>query len=150
MLLSSLDPKRSSAYSPNLYDWLKRHSRFEGGGGEISDKVYLSSSEDGSNELYVGSIISGSATLFFSGAKLIDVVKCGMQAGRDYRPIQPEVFQEITGFWFLYQRNGRCSMDPSHALIFGGSPRFSKSSGVIRCLWCGTLLNEITKTKAQF
>lgn len=127
MDITLLHPRRSPAYSPNLYRWLRaRQSRYVLS-REIRDRVYrvTANSLMGRRHYFaVGSLVIGLGyenepfADDFSGAHLMHVLTMGTQAMSMCYPGGMSGLERIDDFWEQYRAKGRCVIDPEHTTHF--------------------------------
>ena len=120
--LSDVDPRKSIAFSPNLYRWLRKNrsmrlfaDRYEAEGVE-----YLGFLDDGG--FLIGSRLWG-VLCNGGGERTWAFSHLGM--GAIHRPL-----------WADYLKRGRCAIDPNHEHHFIDD-RYIVSGKTRACQWCG-------------
>lgn len=143
--LSDIDPKKSPAFSPNLFKWLQlraRHYR----GGVIPHAVYrIKAGTPSSTRLMfeAGTLLIGlpadghPGDTDFIGARLTAVLCQGSkETSWCYAGITPDI-EVVDGFWDRYLQVGRCAIDPEHKEHFVGNDRYTVTGDTRACQWCG-------------
>lgn len=155
MRIRDIDPKKSPAYSPNLFRWMKSHCHELSGGG-VSDTVYRVKAGSqlaenyGAGTLFVGSPYNQyDGDMDFSGERLIAVLCNGTSAKSFCFPGAMKSLEEIEGFWDQYLKVGRCAIDREHRENFSRADRYRQSEGVRECLWCGAKHHAVEKIIAS-
>lgn len=152
MRISDINPKKSPAFSPNLFRWMKWHCHELSSGG-VSDTVYRVKANTPLAEHYgVGTLFIGSpynqyeGDADFSGERLIAVLCNGKSAGSFCFPGAMKSLEEVKDFWSQYLKIGRCAIDPEHQENFYRADRYRLIDDIRECLWCGEKHRAVSKT----
>lgn len=143
--LDDLAPWKSSAFSPNLFKYMRRRGHFFRDGGTIVDVFVIREGTRAAKEIGAGTLMLGFVDgPFFSGVRLMEALCQGAQATSMSYGISASV-EPVAGFWDDYLVKGRCAIDPAHSEYFIGD-RYSTAGNVRTCLWCGA---QHTKVETQ-
>lgn len=123
--VQAVHPKNGAKYSPNLHKWMTaKHP----GHRARTSRVY-SSPDRG---LMIGRVDDG----YLIGTRLNDVL-CNGSKARSWA-IGARGLVEVSDFWPRYLAEGRCAIDPEHAMYFiGDDTRWTQEGDTRACLWCG-------------
>lgn len=130
--IEKISPEKGAKYSPNLYKWLKeKKSR------SWSSRVYV----DKDKTLWIG-ILDGRELI---GSKLIGVLCNGhKEESFAYQRVDAT---EVPDFWANYMADGRCAIDPEHAMYFvGDDSRWVAEGGHRSCQWCHKATQRLVQT----
>lgn len=123
--VQAVHPKNGAKYSPNLHKWLTAKSA---GHRARTSRVYSSTNRG----LLIGRLDDG----YLIGTRLNDVLCNGAKAGS--WAIGARGLVEVADFWPRYLAEGRCAIDPEHAVCFvGDDTRWTQEGDTRACLWCG-------------
>jgi hypothetical protein len=122
--LSDIHPKKNPAFSPNLYNWLRKHSFMQ----KFADRYKMGNME------YIGFLDDGE---FLIGSRLWGVLCNGGAEEKFAFSISREPIIHIP-MWENYLKIGRCEIDPKHNHEFMAD-RFSISQNSRICKWCGKI-----------
>lgn len=146
--LEDIDPSKSPAYSPNLYQYMKVRGHFSTQAG-VAETVFVvkegsrAANSFGAGALMIGFIDDG----FLHGAPLIGALCHGAGQERMAHPIAKSLI-EFPEFWDNYLRLGRCAIDPEHQTHFLADPdRYVTTDSGRTCLWCGHQQKKIVKRR---
>lgn len=130
--IKAIHPRNGDKYSPNLHKWLTNTRR----------RTWLPDIRLYRNPemtLYIGHIDQG----ILSGSNLAEVLYKGSKAKIwGYMGIDDLV--EVFDFWPRYMADGRCAIDPEHAISFiDDKTRWLKHDGKRTCQWCWKVTQEL-------
>jgi len=150
--IENIAPRRSSL-SPNVFEWLSFHRRFDLH-GDLTDQIYLvepntvGARSVGHGTFLIGRVVgttdhqthpvhslSGGAD--FEGQLLSTVLERGRTADLMMWQGMGSSLTIRTGFWIDYLAHGRCAIDPGHTHDFWGAHRYKVCGERRTCLWCG-------------
>lgn len=127
--LSDINPKKTQAFSPNLYLWLRKNRLMR----KLADRYDVDGVE------YLGFLDEGG---FLIGSKLWAVLCKGSAEKVWAFPAMSKVAIRRP-LWEDYLNRGRCAIDPAHEMHFLGD-RFSITGDTRVCQWCGCIQQRET------
>lgn len=135
LALKDIAPNVNPAFSPNLHQWVGKHSHFHPD-GTTPDTVWRVRT-GASIDLPAGTLFIGHVDgEYFSGSRLVSVLCNGRKEMRWAFVRLAEHLEEFEDFWGQYKRLGRCAIDPDHRITFLGD-RWHEEGSTRTCLWCG-------------
>lgn len=126
---------RGERYSKNLMDWVQKHKKHNlvVAYSTKGNEAYNPEKTQASN-IYIG--IHDLDEGWLSGARLSEILCNGNKSDEFAHPPKHN-FQVIPDWWKGYISNGKCHIDPEHALYADGERwQISDDGKTRKCVWC--------------
>lgn len=147
--LEQIVPKKSIAYSPNLYEWMKKRAHFYADyadGAGTPHSVWRVKAGMGRDTFNEGSLFIGMPGDHgdFLGSRLMNALCEGGKASAWCYPGLLAHLEPVEGFWERYLQVGRCAVDPDHSIHYLDDRWHQNSADKRTCRWCGLVQNRRT------
>lgn len=144
--LDQIAPGRNVAFSPNLYEWMKKRAHFYADGTGTPQTVWRVKSNSGDGAFFEGSLMLGRAGDHgdFLGVRLMNVLCEGRKATSWCFPNLLSNLEPVEDFWDRYVRVGRCAIDPDHSIHYLDDRWRQTAENARTCHWCGVVQTRRT------
>lgn len=155
LALEQIHPKGGAKFSPNLYQWMRKHAHFYADGAGTPHGVWRVKPGMGRDIYHEGSLMLGMAGDHgdFLGTRLMSVLCEGAKATNWCLPGLLDRLEPVEDFWDRYVQVGRCAIDPDHSIHYIDDRWHQNSTDKRTCRWCSHeqnrhLLSEIVEREA--
>jgi hypothetical protein len=142
--LSQIHPSAGKAFSPNLYEWMKKNAHFYKDGAGTPHGVWRVKAGMARDAFHEGALMLGMAgdQGDFLGSRLMNVLCEGRKAATWCYPGLLARLEPLADFWSTYLRVGRCAIDPDHSIHYLDERWAHRSETQRVCVWCGLVQNR--------